>query len=362
VSEARVFDLRLPNFTLEGGGRLERHQVRGWRWGTEVSGAGSSSDDEAPTVLLVHALTGSASADHWWGPVIGPGKVLDPARLRLLCFNLLGSCYGSTGPADPAFPLIDEKPAAITTWDQARSILLALDALRIGRVHLCVGGSLGGMVTLCLAALAPERFERIAPIAAATSASAWVVGWNHVARELIASCPPEVGLSLARQLAMLTYRAEAGLDRRQPRSRVGAWSPNAAYPIRSYLEHQGRKLVERFDPDAYLALLGAMDHHDLCRRPPAPEAAESWRIDAPAAGDSWGLDRLRASVLAVSIDSDLLFFPARTAELVGELRRRGRLVEELQLRSLHGHDAFLIEREQLGDMLARALALPVVHA
>jgi homoserine O-acetyltransferase len=170
---------------------------------------------------------------------------------------------------------LDEQqlPATITPWDQARAILQALDALGIERVSLVTGGSLGGMIVLCLAVLAPERFERIAPIAASTEASTWVTGWNHVARQALLLDPdfpeaPARGLELARQLATLTYRAEPGLDsrhgRNQPRpgeTRASGWSSRSLYPIQSYLEYQGQKLQARFDARSYLALLRVTRAH-----------------------------------------------------------------------------------------------------
>lgn len=408
----RVFDIALPELPLEAGARVASHLVRGWWWGpsedlpwlesrtllhseesvsrpmrvvhrtaerlqhlsTEARRASSlRPGEEVPTVLLIHALTGDAragGAGGWWEPVIGPGRVLDPSHVRLLCFNNLGSCYGTSGPADAGFPRrVDDKrfgppsplpkgnvaldetllPATVTPWDQARGILAALDALGVGRVALAAGGSLGGMILLCLAALAPERFERIVPIAASEAASTWVQGWNHVARQAILLDPgypqtPWRGLELARQLAMLTYRAEPGLDARQGRG-VG-WSSRALYPIQSYLEHQGSKLRARFDARAYLALLGAMDHHDLARFP-------GKRAEAP-----WGIARIQASTLAIGIDRDQLFYPEHMKSLASGLRGLGRHAEYAELSSPHGHDAFLIEWEQLAGLLHRALALP----
>lgn len=380
------FDLTLPALELEAGGRVDPHVVRGWTWGPE--------NRNAPAVLIIHALTGDARADSWWGPVVGPGKVLDPTKMRLYCFNLLGSCYGTSGPASTGFPPPKESDgsqghghgaAPLTSWDQARSILLALDALGVKRLHLCVGGSLGGMIALCVAALAPDRVERLAPIAATAEASSWVVGWNHVARNIIRldpGYPAEVtrGLSVARQLAMLTYRAEPGLDRYQPRSRNSPWEANHPYPIQSYLEYQGQKLVARFDGRSYLSLLDAMDHHDLSRQPKPPGENESWRLEstAPAAvpdaspapkdpspaaepeeSVSWGLNRIRASVVTASIDTDELFFPEQTARFAHTLRQQGRHVEEHTIQSIHGHDAFLLEWDQLTVILARALILPL---
>jgi homoserine O-acetyltransferase len=404
----RLFDLSLPALTLEAGAHLPFHLVRGWWWGPEEdlpwlhSRSRVLTDTEArasalrvvrrtvaeqheaaehtrfrgtarpppqvPTVLLVHALTGDMRAGGeggWWEPLIGPGRPLAPSRTRLLCFNNLGSCYGTTGPADEGFPgrLDDMRfgppppvakgdlkqdehrlPATVTPWDQARSILHALDALGVDDVELVVGGSLGGMIVLCLAALAPERFARMAPIATAESASAWVVGFNHVARQALLLDPgfpeaPHRGLELARQLAMLTYRAEPALETHQPRPDV--WSSRALYPVQSYLEHQGRKLEARFDARSYLALLGAMDHHDLARFP-----------------SGGGLAHIRASALCVGIDQDQLFLPHHMKLLTYHLREHGLHAEHATLSSEYGHDGFLVEWDDMARLLTRALALP----
>ena len=413
TTACRVFDVPLPDLPLEAGAHVRSHVARGWWWGpaqdlpwlesraqllTESAvreqalrvvrrtrhelprGDEFASpedvlgpDGAVPTVLLVHALTGDMRAGGpggWWEPVIGPGKVLDPERMRLVCFNNLGSCYGSSGPADEGFPTrvddqrfspppplpkgdlrLDETllPATLTPWDQARALLQALDALGIERVSLVAGGSLGGLILLCLAALAPERFERLLPIAAAQEASPWVVGWNHVARQALLLDPdypeaPARGLELARQLATLTYRAEPGLEARQ--GRPPDWSSRALYPLQSYLEHQGVKLRARFDARSYLALLGAMDHHDLGRAPGADRST------------GWGQSRLRASALCVGIDRDQLFYPEHMERLATALRARGRHAEYTELSSPHGHDGFLIEWTQLEVVLRRALALP----
>jgi homoserine O-acetyltransferase len=415
------FDLHLPALRLEGGGLVGgprgAHVLRGVVWGPEVDlpalaaralllRAGDAHgaeegpftrdggplmrsvpanapalDGDVPTVLCIHALTGDARVGGpggWWEPLVGPGRALDPDHVRVLCFNNLGSCYGSSGPRDEGFPSwavqgasslvpaaalsgrrLDPRhwPAALTSWDLARSILMALDALGIERVALATGGSLGGMVALCLAALAPQRFERILPIAATESASAWLIGFNHVARQALLLEPdfPECdgrGLELARQVALLTYRAEPGLHERQGRAQGGeepGWSPARPYRVQTYLEHQGRKLRRRFDGQAYLTQIDAMDHHDLARPP---------RGFAPAGPEGFGLPRITASALVVSIDSDQLYFPKQSQRLAGMLRAQGCFVEEAMLRSAHGHDAFLIEWEQLDGILRHALALP----
>jgi homoserine O-acetyltransferase len=306
----RIFELALPDLPLTRGGIVRQHRSAGWWWSREGDTPESLQAD-VPTVLLVHALTGSAQAGGpggWWEPLIGPGKPLDPAQYRLICFNNLGSCYGSSGPGVPGFPADDI--VDLTAIDIANAQLLALDKLGIDRLHLTTGGSLGGMVTLTLAALAPARFERILPLATSVSASAWVVGWNHVARQILRLDPGyphsvSRGLEVARQLAILTYRAEPGLDVRQPRPALST-GPDSAYPVQSYLEHQGRKLRTRFAARAYELQLAAMDHHDLTQ---------------PLPGDSVpAISRVRASTEVVDVDTDQLFTPAQAAVLVERLR------------------------------------------
>ncbi len=343
----RTFELALPDLVLARGGVVRQHRSRGWWWSRDGDTPESPQKD-VPTVLLVHALTGSAQAggkDGWWEPLIGAGRALDPAQYRLLCFNHLGSCYGSSGPGVEGFPATET--VDLTCLDISRALLLSLDKLGIDRVHLTTGGSLGGMVTLTLAALAPKRFERVLPLATTLAASAWVVGWNHVARQILRldpGYPNNVGrgLEIARQLAILTYRAEPGLDVDQPRPVPGK-SADANYPVQSYLEHQGRKLRNRFAVQAYELQLAAMDHHDLLQ---------------PLPGDTKpAISRIHASALVVDVDTDQLFTPIQAATLVHQLRNAGASVERMTVKSIHGHDAFLIEWETLEPILTRALHL-----
>jgi homoserine O-acetyltransferase len=346
-----IFTLELEPLTLECGVRLPALSVRGWSCGPA----------DAPVVLLIHALTGDHHADRWWPGVVGPGRPLDPSTHRILCFNNLGSCYGTTGPMDSRFPSLEDVPgeraapetrglpprdeaflpAPITPWDQARVTLLALDSLGIDAVSLLAGGSLGGMITLCLAALAPERFSTVVPIATDVRATPWVLGWNHVGRQAILA-DPEGGLGRARQLAHLSYRANPGLDATQGRTQQGAgsWSAVRPYRLQTYLQHQGNKLVQRFDARAYLSQLDAMDHHDLGRQP-CRDPQESWRPSR-----AWGEARL-PPLQVVGIDTDQLFPPGPLRALAE--RVPGSAYHELL--SVHGHDAFLLAWDQLGAVL-----------
>lgn len=372
AASPRLFDLRLPPLALQHGGTVEPHHARFQWWGPEADLAvlerlatavdarrlagtvsrqsalrtparGPTLDRDIPTVLVVHALTGDARAagpDGWWAPLIGPRRALDPGAVRVLCGNNLGSCYGSSGPLDAGWPAA---ATTLTAWDQARALWSLLDALGVDRLRLATGASLGGMVALCLAVLRPGAVEGLLPIGTAATSSAWVVGWNHVARQTLRldpGWPDDIGrgLEVARQLAMLTYRAEPSLDARQ--HRTAGHPPEApwSYPVQSYLEHQGRKLRRRFDGRAYLAQLEAMDRHDL---------------DAPPPGTPEG--ELSTAALCVDIDTDQLFTSAQADLLADWLTARGATVRRATVRSPFGHDAFLVEWEALEALLRQAL-------
>lgn len=405
-----TFELALPPLTLECGASLDRVVVRGWWWGPAEEAAALAAAVQpvepgaeaqqvvrrsvaaqaavppvrgrplagsvVPTVLCVHALTGDARVGGpggWWEPVVGPGEPLDPRQLRLLCFNNLGSCYGTTGPADEGFPRLaevpgsatspdkggfevpeGELPAPITSWDQARVILAALDALGIEEVQLVAGGSVGGMIALALAALAPERFPRVAAIATLDRATPWIIGWNHIGRQVVAEAlrhgnDPARALALARQVAHMTYRAGAGLMERHARRLAGggAWDGRTPYAVQTYLEHQGTKLVKRFDPRAYISLIDAMDHHDLARPPPTPDAHEGWQVEGP-----WtGLARVTGRIDTVAIDTDELFFAREIHDLAVRHRLHGHEATWRLVHSPHGHDAFLMTWDPLRALL-----------
>ena len=302
---------------------------------------------EASQVLVIHALTGSAdAAGDWWAPLIGPGRALDTTRVGVLCANLLGGCYGTTGPTTPdaltgrpwgaAFP-------AISTRDQARAQWALLDALGIERLALVTGGSLGGMVALEVALERPEAVGEVLPIAAPAATGALAIAWNGIQLELVRRLGEE-GLDLARRLAMTTYRSEADFDHRFGR----AVEPDGTPSITGYLAYQGRKLVGRFDPETYRVLVEAMDRHDA---------------GAGRGGLGPALARLAdhgVRLTGLGIPGDALFGPAQVRSLVDAAAAEGAHARYLELWSSKGHDAFLVEWDQLaeivGEVLAEALA------
>jgi homoserine O-acetyltransferase/O-succinyltransferase len=302
----------------------------------------------APQVLLVHALTGSAdAAGDWWAPLVGPGRALDTDEVGVLCANLLGGRYGSTGPTttDPAtgapygagFP-------AVTARDQAASLWALADALGIHDLDLVTGGSLGGMVALEVALARPDRVRHVLPMAAPAATGPLALAWNHLQLQLLERLGVE-GMALARQLAMTTYRSEDDFESRFGRDRA----PDGRFSVVSYLEHQGRKLVERFDPETYRVLVGTMNGHDIGRDRGGPEPALR------------ALARAGTRLTGVGIEGDILYGPGQVRALVDAAAAAGVDARYRDLRSPKGHDGFLVEWEQLGNVLREALAAAHEH-
>jgi homoserine O-acetyltransferase/O-succinyltransferase len=330
----RLESASLGSFTLQNGTTLPDLTVAYRHDGP--------SPDEAPQVLVIHALTGSAdAAGDWWEPLIGEGRALDTDRIGVLCANLLGGRYGTTGPSSlhprtgrpygPAFP-------AVTVVDQAEAHWRLLDALGIDELALATGGSLGGMVALEVALARPDAVHRIAPIAAPAAIGPMAVAWNHLQLQLIEHLGLG-GLSLARQLAMTTYRSETDFADRFGGSLEADGRPS----IVSYLYHQGDKLVERFDPATYRILVGAMDGHDIGRG---------------RGGLGGAIRRLAQGGVAltgIGIEGDILYGPRQVRGLVETAAQGGVSATYREITSTKGHDAFLIEWDQLTAFFREAL-------
>jgi homoserine O-acetyltransferase/O-succinyltransferase len=298
---------------------------------------------DGPQILVIHALTGSAdAAGDWWEPLIGDGLALDTTRFGVLCANLLGGRYGTSGPtsANPstgraygaAFP-------QVSTRDQARAQWRLLDAIGIDRLALVVGGSLGGMVALEVALARPAAVDHVMPIAAPAATGPMAMAWNHIQVALIERLGDD-GLALVRQLAMTTYRSEEDFEARFGRSH----GPDGRPSIVSYLDHQGAKLVERFDPATYRVLAGAMDRHDIGAERGGVEAAFS------------ALARSGTRVTGIGIQDDILYGPRQVRTLVAASAAAGVDARYREIRSTKGHDAFLVEWDQLTDLLGEALS------
>jgi homoserine O-acetyltransferase len=313
-------------------------------------------------VLVCHALSGSALVGSWWPEVFAPGAVLSLEHDFVICINMLGSCYGSTGPgtADPEtgkpygsdFPLI-------SIGDNVRAQAQLLDSLGIHRLRLVMGGSIGGMQALEWSMRYPERVERGLIIAVAPL-GAMGLALNHLQRQAIQGDPdweggnylpqrpPQQGLSLARQIAMLSYKSAPLFEERYARNpnRNGEdpWGLDGhaggliggRFDIGGYLDLQGRRFIERFDANAYLAILRTMDTWDPLRGKGSPAEV---------------FGRIQARLSFVGISSDWLFPPQAVREFAHSILAAGVGADYREMTSAHGHDAFLAEQAELVRLL-----------
>jgi homoserine O-acetyltransferase len=336
---------------LELGGTLGPITVAYETWGQRAA-----ADDNA--VLVLHALTGDSHAagdagpGHrtagWWAPLIGPGAAMDTDRWWVVCANTLGGCQGTTGPSSdaPDGTAWGSRFPVITTRDQVAVEAALADTLGIRRWAAVIGGSMGGMRALEWGVTYPDRVERMIVLACGAAATAEQIALCAVQARAIRLDPkfrggdyygaapgdgPAEGLGLARRMGHVTYRSEVELQGRFGRHPQDGEDPltDGRYAVESYLDHQADKLVRRFDANSYLVLSRTMDHHDVGRG----------RGGIPAA-----LSRVRARSTIVAIDSDRLYPPRLQHELHAHLAGR----PELHIvNSPFGHDAFLIEAEQV---------------
>ncbi len=331
---------------LESGAELPGVEIAYRSWG-QMNAAGDNA------VIVCHALTGSADADAWWGALFGPGRALDPEKYFIVCSNVLGGCYGSTGPASiaPDGHLWGARFPRITVRDQVRLQMALADRLGIRGIRFVIGGSLGGLQALEWALLDPERVGAVVSIAASGRHSAWCTAWSEAQRLAVAADPkfraghydpadpPRAGLAAARAIAMVSYRSPGSLGRRFGRaSGHEIFAERSAAPdepaVRGWLRHHGKSLVERFDANSYLALIDAMDSHDLGRQRGVYELV---------------LGRLRQPVLVGSITSDALYVAVDQQELAFLLPRG----EFFEIDSEHGHDGFLIDAAAFEPQIRR---------
>jgi homoserine O-acetyltransferase/O-succinyltransferase len=294
-------------------------------------------------ILVFHALTGGADIEAWWGPLVGPGKALDTTRHAILTANLLGSCYGSSGPAEWKSEHAEAFPE-LTPADLARAHIPLLEHLGVRHLALATGGSLGGMVTLEWGRLTSVPTDRLVVFAAPAAASPQAIAWNAVQRMAIEADPawsggtygrgegPIAGLAAARALAMITYRSAAEFQ-----ARFGRQSSRSEdlFDVEHYLRRQGDKLVARFDAASYTALMRTMDLHDI------GDLTTAARETAARVG----------LVTGVGIDSDILYPASEVRDWVAAYQAAGARAEYREIASLYGHDAFLIEWEQVERIL-----------
>jgi len=347
-------------FALDGGKVLSSVSIAYESWGT-------LNADATNAILICHAWTGdshvSGAAEEgnptpgWWEGVVGPGKAIDTNKWFVVCSNVIGGCQGSTGPAT-AHPedgqLYGSRFPVITIRDMVRAQVRLTDMLGIRKWHSVVGGSMGGMQVLEWAVTFPDRVKTIIPIATCAQATAQQIAWGAIGRRAIRLDPkwrngeyydaatgegPWEGLAIARMLSQVTFRSDNVFNERFGRALVdmdadynglGLWD---RFEVEGYLDHHGDRLIRRFDTNSYLIIGKAMDLHDIARGRGTLDTAMS---------------RIKAPTLVLGISSDILYPTYQQKQIHSMLTEKGVDSTYVEIDSPHGHDAFLINFDQVG--------------
>ncbi|GAA3514317.1 homoserine O-acetyltransferase [Corynebacterium pilbarense] len=357
AAEGELATVAIGDVHTEAGAVIEDAHIAYRRWGVPRGDLAGKNN----ILLIEHALTGDSDAADWWCEAIGPGKALDTDEWCVICTNALGSCYGSTGPASehPDGGVWGSRFPAINMRDMVHAEHAFLEALGIGRVHAIIGGSMGGARTLEWTLLYPETVDYALVLAVSARASAWQIGIQTAQITSITQDPdwhggdyhgtgsaPNAGLAAARRIAHLTYRGELEIDERFGTAAQSGENPlgqfradGERFAVQSYLEHQGKKLTERFDAASYVTLTEALNRHDVGR-------------------DRGGLNKALASstvpTMIVGVDTDILY-PYHQQEHLS--RNLGNLLAMAKLSSPVGHDAFLVEARQMDRILRNFISL-----
>jgi homoserine O-acetyltransferase len=318
---------------------------------------GELAADKGNAILVCHATSGDQHVANvhpvtgkpgWWARMIGPGKPIDTNRFHVICANVIGGCMGSTGPASPA---PDGQPYAmrfpvITIRDMVRAQVMLLEQLGIARLYAVVGGSMGGMQALSLAANWPDIPQRVLAIAATASMPAQNIAFQEVGRQAIMADPdwqqgayygtgkaPDAGLSVARMAAHITYLSEASLTekfgRRLQDRQAKSFGFDADFQVESYLRHQGIAFTGRFDANSYLYITRAMSYFDLAEDH-GGRTADAFR-------------QTNARFCVISFDTDWLYPTELSHGLVHALNAAGAPVSFVELAAPFGHDSFLLD-------------------
>ena len=305
---------------------------------------GKLTSNRDNVIVVCHALTGNTKADEWFGGLFGTNRALNPEKYFIICANVLGSCYGTTGPTSANLQTDKSYRAdfpQVTIRDIVRLQQQLIDELDISGIELVLGGSMGGMQAMewCLM---DDRPQSAALFGIGKHHRPWAIGISHTQRQAIYNDPnwengyypqenpPTKGLALARMIAMNSYRHPFDFDEKFSRRLQDGQNQ---FEVESYLSYQGHKLVDRFDAVSYVRLTQAMDSHDIARGRP--------RINKT-------LQQLTIPIAVVGIDSDMLYPKEECKELANLLPN----AEYTEIRSRHGHDAFLIEFEQLNQIIS----------
>lgn len=322
------------SFRLESGVELPRLEIAYNTYGT-------MNPARSNVVWVCHALTANSDVADWWPHTVEGGCFLDPNKWFVVCANILGSHYGTTGPLsvnpNTGKPYYNDFPR-FTIRDMAHAHALLADSLGIGRIHALVGSSVGGFQATEWAVEEPSRFDKLILIATDAKASPWTIAIDETQRMAILADKtygehrPDAamaGLAAARAIGLLTYRGPDGYN-------ITQQNPSDQLPQThracSYQQYQGEKLCRRYNAYSYVAILDAFDTHNVGRG---------------RGGVDNALQRITASTIVIGLTTDIIFTPPEMRQLAARIP--GAVYREIS--SPFGHDGFLVEHSQLNEIL-----------
>jgi len=328
-------------FEFEAGGSIENLKVT-----YHTSEEEWKPGDKRKVIWICHALTANSDAEDWWPELVGPGKLFDTEKYFVICANMLGSAYGSSGPASvnpmTGSPYFFDFPK-ITVRDIVRANSLVCRHLGIRHIDLMVGGSIGGFQSVEWAIMEPDTIKKIVLIACGARVTPWLTAWEESQRLALEADPTfrqceslkggEAGLRCARSIALISYRSYEGYNSTQAEEDTDCMFADRAA---SYQRYQGRKLSDRFDAYSYYYLTDSVNSHNAGRGRGGVENA---------------LGSITAECTVIGIDSDRLF-PTEEQKFMTE-HIKGAVYHEI--RSSFGHDGFLLENDQLTEIIAPLL-------
>lgn len=332
---------------------------------------GELNEAKDNVIVVCHALTGSHHAagtyegdnkSGWWDGLIGQGKAVDTDRFFVICTNVIGSCFGSTGPMSPRYPYNEPyryKFPVITILDMVKAQRILFDRLGIHEVHAVIGGSMGGMQALVFGVFFPNFAKKIIAMATTAATQPWAIAFNKVAQEAILKDPefkngyydPAVvrenglsGMAIGRMAGHISFLSPQSMERkfgREYKRNDGLYELFGKFQIESYLEYNGYNFTKWFDPLSYLYITKAINIYDLSRGFDSMEEA---------------LSKINAELYLVSFQKDFLFLPSEMESIHNAMKSIGKTNSDyLEVESDYGHDAFLVEIDKIENYVRSAL-------
>ncbi len=360
-------ETKIERFTtplyLESGRILEPYQIA-------YETYGELNSDASNVILICHALSGSAHAAGvyegdrkagWWNGLIGDGKAIDTTKYFVISTNVIGSCFGSTGPMSSNYP--SDKPyrlkfPVVTIKDMIKAQKQLLSNLGIYHLKAIIGGSMGGMQTLQFGVDYPNFSDKIIALATTYATQPWTIAFNKVAIEAIRRDPRFKngnyekddfiengldGLAIGRVAGHISYLSPNSMNSKFGRNYVnndGLFELFGRYEVERYMEYNTNNFSKLFDPMSYLYIVKAINTFNLSRGYDSLYEA---------------ILRIKAKTTLISFRSDYLFFPKEMRHIYKMMRRNSQQVEYHEIDSDYGHDAFLVEIDKFSHIIKKEL-------